>query len=108
MGPQTSTRRPPSDTTRIIATPLPNTPRAFANGKTIAAGEIQAQAGASVARQRIKHWNHLRVSIKHARGNTKASETKARPPRVQRGREGVTLGILSPLGSGYDLQGWLS
>merc|ERR1712060_458343 len=99
--PQTSTRRPPSDTKRNIATPLPNTSRAFANGNTIAAGETQAQAGPSVARQRIKHWNHLRVSIKHARGNIKASETKARPPRVLRGREGVTLGILRPLRSGY-------
>ena len=105
--PQTSTRRPPSDTKRNIATPLPNTSRAFANGNTIAAGETQAQAGPSVARQRIKHWNHLRVSIKHAHGNTKASETKAHQPRVPRGREGVTLGILSPLGSGYEFQGWL-
>ena len=47
-------------------------------------------------------------STKHAHGNTKASETKAHQPRVPRGREGVTLGILRPLGSGYEFQGWLS
>ena len=93
---------------RNITTTFPNTSRALAHGKTIAAGEIQAHAGPSVARQRIKHWNHLRVSIKHARGNNKASETKAHQPRVPRGREGVTLGILRPLGSGYEFQGWLS
>merc|ERR1712037_932230 len=75
----------PSETSRNITTTLPNTSRALAHGKTIAAGEIQAQAGPSVARQRIKHRNHLRVSIKHAHGNTKASETKAHQPRVPRG-----------------------
>ena len=102
-----ATRRiQPSETPRITTTTRP-TSRALANGRTIAHGEIQAHAGPSVARQRIKHWNHLRVSIKHACGNKKASETKAHQPRVPRGREGVTLGILSPLGSGYEFQGWL-
>ena len=54
-------RTQPSETPRITNTTRP-TSRALANGKTIAHGEIQAHAGPSVARQRIKHRkNHPRV-----------------------------------------------
>merc|ERR1712087_70357 len=45
---------------RITTITLP-TSRALANGKTITHGEIQAHAGPSVARQRIKHRKHPRV-----------------------------------------------
>ena len=58
--PRRTIKDPPSETPRITTTTRP-TSRALANGKTITHGEIQAHAGPSVARQRIKHRNHPRV-----------------------------------------------
>ena len=100
-------RRPHINNMRLSSlnyTTPTNTSSALANGKTTTRGDHKPKQAPPSYGSASRTGTTLASSTKHAHGNTTASETKALQPRVQRGREGATLGILSPLGSRYQFQ----